>query len=286
MFKDCSGSGSGESGTGIPPVIDAGSLSNHGQGGRATKGFVAKARETCKSPQPDWKNFSEAKNGSLFTPFVSQLPLTPLSPPHTVSDQSAGRSAIDIAGLVSHANEPARLPALSMSKWFAEEVHPHDSSLKGFLRNSFPAVRDVEDVVQESYLRIWKVRAVEPVRSAKAFLFTIAQHVALDFLRRERRSPIQAVANLSGLEVVEDRPAVVDGIGRNEKIQILIKAIDALPGRCREVVILRKLKLIPQREVAELLGISEKGVENQLARGLERCRSYLRKRGVTDFFAP
>lgn len=42
--------------------------------------------------------------------------------------------------------------------WFTEHVHPHDAQLKAYLRGAFPAVRDVEDVVQESYLRVWRVR--------------------------------------------------------------------------------------------------------------------------------
>jgi len=70
---------------------------------------------------------------------------------------------------------------------------------------------------------------------------------------------------------------------QREKVRLLVEAIDALPRRCRKIVILRKLELIPQSEVAARLGISEKGVENLLSRGLSRCRQYLRKRGVHNF---
>lgn len=248
--------------------------------------FVVEARARPNSPQAKRKKFSPAKNDSHSHRSGAQVQPNPaVSPPPSLSEPVASLSAHEIAGLVAPANDPVRAPALGLGDWFADEVHAHDASLKNFLRASFPRVHDVDDVVQESYLRLWKVRAAKPIRSAKAFLFTIAQHVALDFVRRERRSPIQAVGNLAELDVVEDRPAAAETLGRSEKIQLLIEAIDALPARCREVVILRKLRLVPQREVAARLGISEKGVENQLARGLERCRAFLRKRGVTDFFA-
>ncbi len=170
------------------------------------------------------------------------------------------------------------------SRWFVEEMHPHESSLRSYLHGSFPAVRDVDDVVQESFLRVWRARAAQPIASARAFLFKVARHLALDVLRHERRSPIDPVGDLATLNVSEERRAVAATVSRNEKIQLLIAAIDDLPPKCRQVVILRKLKFVPQREVAAQLGISEKGVEIQLTRGLARCRDYLQKRGVSSLF--
>ena len=143
---------------------------------------------------------------------------------------------------------------------------------------------DVDDVVQESFLRVWKTKASEPIRSAKVFLFKIARHLAIDVIRRERRSPIKPVGSLEELNVSEDRPAISSKVSRNEKIQLLILAIDSLPPKCRQVVVLRKLKDAPVREIAEQLGISEKGVEIQLTRGIARCREFLLKRGVRSLF--
>jgi RNA polymerase sigma-70 factor (ECF subfamily) len=165
-----------------------------------------------------------------------------------------------------------------------DEVHTHDIALKRYLRSSFPSLRDVEDIAQESYLRIWKQRAADPIRSAKGFLFNIARRLALDRLRRIRRSPIDEEASLDQLAVMDHAAAAPDALGRSEKVQLLIDAIDALPARCRHVIILRKLEFLSQRETAARLGISEKGVEIQLARGLERCRALIRSRGVPELF--
>jgi hypothetical protein len=46
---------------------------------------------------------------------------------------------------------------LNFARWFAAEVHPHEPALRGYLWGSCPAVRDVDDVVQESFLRIRRV---------------------------------------------------------------------------------------------------------------------------------
>ncbi len=166
----------------------------------------------------------------------------------------------------------------SPEKWFTEEVHRHDGSLKAYLRGRFPAVRDVEDVVQESYLRVWKARALHPIQSAKSFLFRVARNLALDTLRHSRRSPVDAVTDLSALFVIDDRPDAAALAARQQEIDLLVEAIDALPARCREIFILRKLRGVSQKDIASRLGLSEQTVQVQAARGLRRVAESLRRR--------
>jgi RNA polymerase sigma factor (sigma-70 family) len=188
---------------------------------------------------------------------------------------------------LSLSNGPAvslsKVRALSLSNWFMEEVHPHDSSLKAYLRGSFPAVRDVEDVVQESYVRVWKARAAQPIRHAKGFLFQVARRLALDILRRGRASPIDLGRDLAYLSVITHDPTAAEAATLMERKRLLIDAVVALPARYREIVILRKLEDVPQKEVAARLGISERTVENLLGRGVRRCEDYLRRRGMSSF---
>jgi RNA polymerase sigma-70 factor (ECF subfamily) len=175
-------------------------------------------------------------------------------------------------------------PPTDQARWFAEEVHPHDAQLKAYLRGAFPAVRDVDDVVQESYLRIWQARAAQPIQFAQAFLFKIARHLALDHVRREKIAPFLSVGDSAASSVLEPGPNAADTATAQEKLRMLADAIEHLPARCRQVVILRKLQSVSQREVAARLGISEKTVEAQLARGLARCEHYLRRRGVRGWY--
>lgn len=154
----------------------------------------------------------------------------------------------------------------------------HDASLKAWLRGRFPGVRDVEDIVQESYLRIWKARSRHPIDSAKAFLFRVARNLALDTLRHERYSPINIVTDLSLLFVVDDKPDAASLASRQQEIEMLVEAVDALPARCREIFILRKLRSVSQKDIAARLGLSEQTVQVQAARGLRRVAESLRRR--------
>lgn len=173
--------------------------------------------------------------------------------------------------------------ASEKERWFKREVHAHDGQLKAWLRGTFPAVNDVEDVVQESYLRIWRAKTGQPIASAKAFLFRVARHVALDLIRRARRSPVDRVGNLEELGVLEDGLAADEAALLQEKIDLLSDAIAALPDRRREVVILCKLQRLTAQEAADRLGLSRRAVEGLLARGVRDCEDYLRARGVHSF---
>jgi RNA polymerase sigma factor (sigma-70 family) len=177
---------------------------------------------------------------------------------------------------------PESTPAADQTRWFAEEIHAHDGPLKAYLRGSFPTVRDVEDIVQESYLRIWRIRATQPIRSAKAFLYSVAKRLAIDWVRREKTASIDRVEDWGALSVFDDGKSALEGLQRAEIVELMIAAVASLPPRCREIVILRKFKLLNVRETALQLGLREHTIEVQLARGNGRIRAYLQARGVTS----
>ncbi len=184
--------------------------------------------------------------------------------------------------LSTPSQEPVPAVDSSPARWFADHIHVHDAALKAYLRQSFPDARhEVDDVVQESYLRIWTSRAGRPLLSAKAFLFKVARHVTLDLLRRNHISPIESVINVGSLAIVEDRPGVADSISIDEKIRLLVQGMGILPPRGREVVVLRKIKGLSQKETALQLGISEKTVDEHLYRSMKRLGKYLRQHGVS-----
>ena len=187
--------------------------------------------------------------------------------------------------LDSSSTDPSSTSSREQARWFADEVYSHDGQLKAYLRGAYPAVRDVDDLVQESYLRGWKTKLARPVLSAKSFLFQIARHLAIDVLRKDRATPLESLAGaeLATLPVAEERPHGASLLSYQEKVDLLSDALARLPGRCRDVVYLRKLKSLSQKEVAARLGISVRTVESQYAVGMKRCEDYLRKHGIESF---
>ena len=176
---------------------------------------------------------------------------------------------------------PQRLPTAEENRWFSEEVHVHEPSLRAYLRTQYPFAPDIDDVVQESFLRLWKVRMGQPVRYAKALLFKVARHLVIDSARRNQISPIDHVTDLAALRVIDDeRPGPAEAACKHEEVVLLAAAIDSLPARCREILILRKLRGVPQKAIAAQLGLSEQTVQVQVSRGVRRCEEFLRAHGV------
>ena len=170
------------------------------------------------------------------------------------------------------------------ARWFSDEVHAHDGQLRAYLRGTYPSVRDIDDVVQESYLRTWKAKLAHPIESTKSFLFQVARNLAIDVVRRKLAAPTESLVDSDALSVLEDGADFVANLSRQEKIELLTAALTMLPERTREIVFLRKFQSMPQRQVAAQFGISERTVETQLAKGMKRCADFLRKRGVHGFY--
>jgi RNA polymerase sigma-70 factor (ECF subfamily) len=166
-------------------------------------------------------------------------------------------------------------PHTDQARWFADELQPHEPELRGYLRGSFPAVRDVDDVVQESYLRVWRARVSQPIRSGRSFLFQVARRIAIDFARRERISPLVPASDAVVASALAGGVDCAEAAARADDLDLLARAFEAMPPRRREVMILRKIEGVPQKEIAARLGITEAAVQIHVVRGL---------RGLEEFF--
>lgn len=168
------------------------------------------------------------------------------------------------------------------TRWFVEHLQPHESSLRAYLRSSLSSASDVDDVIQDTYTRILRVRETTEVRSGKALLFTVARNAVRDFIRHRAIAKHEPITETVGSPVLQDQANVVEFVSRQQELALLTEAIRALPTRCREVLLLRKIQNLSQKEIAARLGISENTVETLVAKGTRRCRDFLRELGVSS----
>lgn len=164
--------------------------------------------------------------------------------------------------------------------WFAEEVQPHESTLRAWLRGRFPTLTDVDDLVQESYARVLRARATGQVRNAKNYLFATARNAALDLFRHENTLAFEPIGETTTSSVLQEEAGVREAVDRQQELELLRAALQALPTRCRQVFTLRKLYGLSHREIAAQLHISERTVEAQIDKAMRRCADFLRSYGL------
>ena len=161
--------------------------------------------------------------------------------------------------------------------WFAQQILVHEVRLRTYLRRFLKAPSDVADGIQETYARLLSLKDHElsAIRSPHAFLFTTARNLALEWSRRERLNFREFLPENGATCVLDESPSAYEQLGVREELELLGRAIASLPARCREVLILRKLYGLPQKEIAARLGITENTVEKHAANGVRLCAAYL-----------
>lgn len=132
--------------------------------------------------------------------------------------------------------------------------------------------RDIsEDIVQSVFSSIWEKRGVITINySLKSYLYKACYNEAIDYFRIEKKK--NSLSEKLSREIYEED--TTDDIKEN-LLQKLEAAISSLPAKCKEILILHKLKGFKYSEIAQQLNISIKTVQNHLFKAYKLLRDYL-----------
>jgi RNA polymerase sigma factor (sigma-70 family) len=138
--------------------------------------------------------------------------------------------------------------------------------------------RDVAaDLVQESYTRIYAATNGQAIVEPRALLYATARNLLID---RHRRAVHRQHDNIDALHETELPMAPAhhqpdEVLSYEQQARALVKAIEALPPRCREAFVLNRFEGLPHQVVAERMGISKNMVAQHVARGILSCQACL-----------
>lgn len=150
--------------------------------------------------------------------------------------------------------------------WIEQNLLPHEPEIRLWLRRKRVRNADIDDIIQEMYARIGSLDGVEQIRCAKSYAIQVAHSIFVNLTRRPQFITITKDGDLNELHVPSSDASPEDEIAIKDEIQEVIDALAALPPRTREVLLLRRVEGLSQRETAIRLAIAEKTVEKHLAR--------------------
>lgn len=150
---------------------------------------------------------------------------------------------------------------------------------------------DAENLVQDIFTELWeRFPTLSSHDNLFAYLLLAIKNKCIDFLRRQ--TVMQKAADAARLEYELELAANYDALhaignvhlSEKELDELLHRALDKLPGRCREIFIKNKLEGMKQKAIADELGISVNTVENQVAIAYRKLRSELKHLFPLIFF--
>lgn len=143
---------------------------------------------------------------------------------------------------------------------------------------------EARDVVQETFLRAF--RGIKNFRGQAKFsswVYRIALNLCRDWIRRERRAPIQAAPE--GIDLVElaaeqgPVESIETLVARNDMSAAVAEAMALLPDEQRTAIVLKEYHGMTFQEIADLQGCPLSTVKTRLYQGLSQLRKQLERRG-------
>lgn len=134
------------------------------------------------------------------------------------------------------------------------------------------AEETASDVLMEMWIRRKKLLSIENLRF---YLFTSIKNAALRKLKQENRAARVSLENLE-VEIASDYCTPEESLQGNELERELHRAIQQLPPRCKIIYKMAKEDKLRYAEIAELLGVSIKTIDNQLSIALQKISATIR----------
>ena len=158
---------------------------------------------------------------------------------------------------------------------FENDVLPHLDAAYNLARWLTRNDRDAEDAVQEAYLRAFQYFGSFRGGDARNWLLKIVRNTCYTQLRN---NPPQELATTFDEEIYSEKSVFMNPeklLMRSGDCQLLRQALEELPMKFREVLVLRELEELSYREIAEVSNIPQGTVMSSLSRARARLRESL-----------
>lgn len=145
----------------------------------------------------------------------------------------------------------------------------HQSWLHGWLRQRLGNACDAADLVQDTFVRVITARNAMEIREPRPYLSRVAKGLLIDLFRRRslEQSYLEALANVPEAEY----PSPEEQAILLQALMDIDRMLEGLGSKVRQAFILSQFDGLTYPQIAERLGISERSVNNYMAKAMEHC---------------
>lgn len=164
---------------------------------------------------------------------------------------------------------------------FALLLEKHRRPVIHFLYRMVQSQPVAEELAQEVFLRVYRSReSYEPSAKFTTWLFRIASHLALNYIRdgrkeRDQESLDEQSPNGGARQVPDSSPSMEQRMLCEARLHEVRRAIDLLPAKQRAAVLMHKYQEMEYSQIASVLGCSESALKSLLFRAYETLRPRL-----------
>lgn len=173
--------------------------------------------------------------------------------------------------------ELIRLTASGSEPAFEELVRRYQDQIFGYFCHCGVGRLDAEDLAQEVFMKIYRnANSYRPAARFSTYLYAIARNCWIDFIRRRHRRPQTVALNeeLHAERLEEERCAQSDELERNFR-----EALDSLPDKQREALLLSEAQGLRYTEIAEVLEVPLGTVKSRIFSAVKMLREGMQRRG-------
>ncbi len=160
-------------------------------------------------------------------------------------------------------------------------LEKHRGSVVHFLYRLVQEQAVAEELAQEVFLRVYRSRgSYEPTAKFTTWLFRIATHLALNWLRDGKHERGQerlddSNPDVPGLQISDRQPSIEQQLVYQVRLEEVRRAVATLPEKQRAAVLMHKYEEMEYSQIAKVLGCSESAVKSLLFRAYETLRARL-----------
>jgi len=141
---------------------------------------------------------------------------------------------------------------------------------------------DIDDILQEAFVRAYEAEKKKSIAEPKAFLFRVARNLLLSELDKKSHKVTDYLEDFELSEIEPTGCPLEDDVAAQQRLGMFCEVVAGLPAQCRRVFVMKRVYGFSQKEIAAELGISESTVEKHLIKGMRMCAQSLEER--YDYF--